>query len=205
MSDEPPADIDAWANAHGFTPSNDQIGGATRLLDLGFLDTTDAAYRGAVDGHEAVLAEFSVGSPDWSEAFGGFGVDSTGFTVFLLFVDAAPWSRLTVHPSAFSDQDWARRLLRADRRVHTSSPGMDERYRIVAARDISDEQLEAVFTQELIEWWVSQDPEVLLDIEDHGEEGGFLTVARLGMGIGDEGLSKLRAQTAHLRNAFFPA
>jgi hypothetical protein len=203
--DEPLPDIDAWAQAHGFTPSDDQVGGATQLLDLGILDTTDAAYRGTVDGHEAVLAEFSVGSPDWSEAFGGFGIDSTGFTVFLMFVDASRWPRLAVHPSAFSEHDWARRLLRADRRVHTSSPGMDERYRIVAARAIPDERLEAVFTPELTEWWVAQDPEVLLDIEDHGEEGGFLTVARLGMGIGDEELTKLQAQAAHLRNAFFPA
>ena len=202
---EPRTDIDAWAEAHGFTPSDDQVGGTTQLLDLGMIDTTDAAYRGAVDGHEAVLAEFSVGSPDWSEAFGGWGVDSTGFTVFLLFVDASRWPRLTVHPSAFSEHDWARRLLRADRRVHTSSEGMDERYRIVASRDIPDEQLAAVLTPELVEWWVSQDPEVLLDIEDHGEAGGFLTVARLGMGIGEEGLSRLQAQTAHLVNAFFPA
>jgi hypothetical protein len=202
--DEPRPDIDAWAQAHGFTPSDDQIGGATQLLQLGILDTTDAAYRGTVDGHEAVLAEFSVGSPDWSEAFGGGGVDSTGFTVFLLFVDASRWPRLTVHPSAFSEHDWARRLIRADRRVHTSSPGMDERYRIVASRDISDEQLEAVLTPELIEWWVSQDPEVILDIENHGEEGGFLTVARLGMGIGDESLSRLQAQAARLVKAFFP-
>lgn len=205
MSEDPRPDIDAWAETHGFTPSDDQIGGATQLLDLGMLDTTDAAYRGAVDGHEAVLAEFSVGSPDWSEAFGGWGVDSTGFTVFLLFVDASRWPRLTVHPSAFSEHDWARRLIRADRRVHTSSPGMDERYRVVASRHISDEQLEAVFTPQLVEWWVSQEPEVLLDIEDHGEEGGFLTVARLGMGIGNEALSTLQAQTAHLVKAFFPA
>jgi hypothetical protein len=203
--DEPLPDIDAWAQAHGFTPSDDQIGGATQLLQLGILDTTDAAYRGTVDGHEVVLAEFSVGSPDWSEAFGGGGVDSTGFTVFLLFVDASRWPRLTVHPIAFSEHDWARRLIRADRRVHTSSPGMDERYRIVASRDISDEQLEAVLTPDLIEWWVAQDPEVILDIEDHGEEGGFLTVARLGMGIGDEGLSRLQAQAARLVQAFFPA
>jgi hypothetical protein len=203
--EEPRPDIDAWAEAHGFTPSDDQVGGTTQLLDLGMIDTTDAAYRGAVDGHEAVLAEFSVGSPDWSEAFGGWGVDSTGFTVFLLFVDASRWPRLTVHPSAFSEHDWARRLLRADRRVHTSSEGMDERYRIVASRDIPDEQLAAVLTPELVEWWVSQDPEVLLDIEDHGEAGGFLTVARLGMGIGDEALTRLQAQTAHLVNAFFPA
>jgi hypothetical protein len=89
--------------------------------------------------------------------------------------------------------------------VHTSSEGMDERYRIVASRDIPDEQLAAVLTPELVEWWVSQDPEVLLDIEDHGEAGGFLTVARLGMGIGDEALTRLQAQTAHLVNAFFPA
>jgi hypothetical protein len=205
MTDEPRPDIDLWAEAHGFTPSTDQIGGATQLLQLGMIDTTDAAYRGEVDGREAVLAEFSVGSPDWSEAFGGWGVDSTGFTVFLMFVDASRWPRLTVHPSRVSDHEWARRLLHAERRVHTTSAQMDERYRIVASRHIPKEQLAAVFTPELTDWWVAQEPEVLLDIEDHGEEGGFLTVARMGMGIGDEALTALQAQTAHLLAAFFPA
>ncbi len=205
MSDEPLPDIDAWARAHGFTPSSDQIGGATQLLQLGMLDTTDSAYRGAVDGNEAVLAEFSVGSPDWSGAFGGWNVDSAGFTVFLVFVDASRWPRLTVHPTRFDDHDWARRLIRSDRRVHTASPQMDERYRIVASRHIPGDQLGAVFTPELADWWVAQEPEVLLDIEDHGGEGGFLTVARMGMGIGDEALSTLQAQTAHLLSAFFPA
>jgi hypothetical protein len=205
MSTEPRPDIDAWAEAHGFTPSTDQIGGTTQLLDLGMLDTTDAAYRGEVDGHEAVLAEFSLGSPDWSEAFGGWGVDSTGFTVFLMFVDASRWERLTVHPSRFSDHEWARRLLHAERRVHTASPQMDERYRIVASRHVPDDQLAATFTPELTAWWVAQEPDVLLDIEDHGEEGGFLTVARMGMGIGDEALTTLLGQTARLQAAFFPA
>ena len=205
MDDEPRADIDAWAEAHGFTPSTDQIGGTTQLLDLGMIDTTDAAYRGEVDGHEAVLAEFSLGSPDWSEAFGGWGVDSTGFTVFLLFVDAARWERITVHPSRFSDHEWARRLLHSERRVHTTSAQMDERYRIVGSRHISAEQLAAAFTPELTAWWVAQEPDVLLDIEDHGEEGGFLTVARMGMGIGDEALTTLQSQTARLLAAFFPA
>jgi hypothetical protein len=205
MNDEPRPDIDTWAEAHGFTPSTDQIGGTTQLLQLGMLDTTDCAYRGAVDGHEAVLAEFSLGSPDWSEAFGGWGVDSTGFTVFLMFVDASRWERLTVHPGRFSDHEWARRLLHAERRVHTTSRQMDERYRIVASRHIPADQLAAVFTPELTAWWVVQEPEVLLDIEDHGEEGGFLTVARMGMGIGDEELTTLQAQTARLLAAFFPA
>jgi hypothetical protein len=204
MDDELRADIDAWAEAHGFTPSTDQIGGATQLLDLGMLDTTDAAYRGVVDGREAVLAEFSLGSPDWSEAFGGWGVDSTGFTVFLMFVDGARWQRLTVHPSRFSDHDWARRLVRSDRRVHTSSAQMDERYRIVGSRHIPADQLAAVFSPELTAWWVGQEPDVLLDIEDHGEEGGFLTVARMGMGIGDEALTTLQGQAARLLAAFFP-
>jgi len=203
--DEPRPDIDAWAEAHGFTPSTDQIGGTTQLLDLGMIDTTDAAYRGEVDGHEAVLAEFSLGSPDWSEAFGGWGVDSTGFTVFLLFVDAARWERITVHPSRFSDHEWARRLLHSERRVHTTSAQMDERYRIVGSRHISAEQLAAAFTPELTAWWVAQEPDVLLDIEDHGEEGGFLTVARMGMGIGDDALTTLQGQAARLLAAFFPA
>lgn len=205
MDDEPRPDIDAWAEAHGFTPSTDQIGGATQLLQLGMLDTTDSAYRGEVHGHEAVLAEFSLGSPDWSEAFGGWGVDSTGFTVFLMFVDASRWERITVHPSRFSDHEWARRLLHAERRVHTTSAQMDERYRIVASRHISADQLAAVFTPELTAWWVAQEPDVLLDIEDHGEEGGFLTVARMGMGIGDKALTALQSQAARLQAAFFPA
>jgi len=61
MSTEPRPDIDRWAEAHGFTPSSDEIGGTTQLLDLGMLDTTDAAYRGEVEGHEAVLARGNIG------------------------------------------------------------------------------------------------------------------------------------------------
>jgi len=109
-----------------------------------------------------------------------------------------------VHPSRVSDHEWARRLLRAERRVHTASPQFDERYRIVASRHVPDDMLAATFTPELTSWWVAQEPEVLLDIEDHGEEGGFLTVARMGMGIGDEALTTLLGQTARLRAAFFP-
>ena len=61
------------------------------------------------------------------------------------------------------------------------------------------------FTPELTAWWVAQEPDVLLDIEDHGEEGGFLTVARMGMGIGEEALTTLLGQAARLQAAFFPA
>ncbi len=56
-------DIDGWARSHGFQPSKEEIAGATPLLRLGFLDVTDDVYRGLVGDHEALLAEFSVGSP----------------------------------------------------------------------------------------------------------------------------------------------
>jgi hypothetical protein len=202
MDEDLRPDIDAWARSNGFEPSDDQIGGTTPLLRLGMLDTTDAAYRGEIDGNEAILAEVLVDSPDWSEAFSGLGVRLSGFTVVLIFVDASAWPRLTVHPSRFDEHDWAKRLLRADHRVHTLSEHMDERYRVVASTAISADRLGRLFTHELIEWWLVQEPEVIVDIEDHGEGGGFLTVAHLGIGIGDDGLATLQRQAAHVLAAF---
>lgn len=202
MDEDLRPDVDGWARAHGFEPSGDQVGGTTPLLRLGMVDTTDDTYRGEVDGHETILAEFSVGSPDWSEAFAGGGVDSNGFTLFLTFVDASRWPRLTVHPSRFSDHDWAKRLLHADHRIHTLSERMDERYRVVASTRIPADQLSRLFTADLIEWWLAQEPDVIVDIEDHGEGAGFLTVAHLGIGIGDEALTALHGQAAHVLAAF---
>ncbi len=202
MGDDLRPDIDGWARAHGFDPSDDQIGGTTPLLRLGMLDTTDATYRGTIDGQDAILAEFSVGSPDWSEAFTASGIRSSGFTLILIFVDASRWPRLTVHPSRFNDHDWARRLLGADHRVHTLSERMDARYRVVASAGIGADRLGRLFTSELVEWWLAQEPEVIVDIEDHGDGAGFLTVAQLGIGIGDEALTTLQAQASHLLAAF---
>ena len=50
------------------------------------LGTTDVVYRGRIEDREVLLAEFSIGSPDWSDQFGGSGTDSTVFTVMLTAV-----------------------------------------------------------------------------------------------------------------------
>jgi hypothetical protein len=191
------------------------VGARARLRSVGRPDRRDdAAPAAGHAGHDrrhlprddrragAILAEFSVGSPDWSEAFAASGIRSSGFTLLLIFVDASPWPRLTVHPSRFNDHDWARRLLGADHRVHTLSERMDERYRVVASARIGADRLGRLFTPELIEWWLAQESEVLVDVEDHGDGAGFLTVAQLGIGIGDEALTTLQGQASHLLAAF---
>src|SRR6476469_7953248 len=108
-------DVDCWARA------------------LGFLDVTDDVYRGAVGDHAALLAEFSVGSPSVSEGFGGAGANFSIFTLLLIGVDAHLWPRLTVHPAAFSDHAWMRRIFHKDHKIHTVSPEMDSRYRVIAS------------------------------------------------------------------------
>ena len=70
-ADEVAPDIDVWARAHGFEPSDEQIGGSTPLLRLGVSDVTATAYLGPVGDHQALLSEFSIGSPGVSDAFGG--------------------------------------------------------------------------------------------------------------------------------------
>lgn len=204
MSDETESDIGGWAHAHGFEPTGERIEGATPLLRLGDLDTTDDSYRGTIAGSEAILAEFSVGTPDATQAFGGGGIDSTGFTLFLVGVDASAWPRLTVHPSGFSDHDWVKRLLHIDRRVATISREMDERYRVIASVDIPDSQLRELLSQRLIEWWLAQDQDLVVDIENHPPSGGYLTVAHLGIGIGDSELTTLYRQTERLLGALAP-
>jgi hypothetical protein len=194
-------DIDGWARSHGFQPSKEEIAGATPLLRLGFLDVTDDVYRGLVGDHEALLAEFSVGSPGWSEAFGGGGADFTLFTLMLVGIDAHLWPRLTVHPTRFSDHDWTRRILHKDHQIHTVSPQMDSRYRVIASNAIPTERLQELFTSELESWWLAQSPEPIVDIEDHPLHGGYLTVAHLGLPDGDRDLDALQLQTGHLLSA----
>jgi hypothetical protein len=195
-------DVDAWAGAHGFARSDEQISGATPLLRLGELDTTDDAYRGEIDGHFALLAEFSIGSPNLTAEFGGDGITSVAFTLFLVGVDASRWPRLTVHPSRYPDHDIIKRVLHIDHRVHTVSPEMDARYRIIAASEIPDQRLIDLFTPDLVTWWLAQSPEISVDIEDHPGDGGYLSVARAGLGIGDSGLDQLLEQTTRLLAAF---
>jgi hypothetical protein len=198
-------EVDAWARAHGFAPFADQIGDPTPLLRLGEFGTTDDAYRGEIAGHDAILAEYSIGSPNLTAEFGGDGMSTQGFTLFLVTLDAAAWPRLTVRPSSYPDRDFFKRVLHRDHRVHTVSPEMNDRYRVTAATGISDAQLAALFTPELVEWWVRQSPEISVDIEDHGEHGGYLSVAHAGFGIGDAALDQLLEQTTRLVAAFTAA
>jgi hypothetical protein len=196
-ADEIAPDIDAWARAHGFEPSEQQIGGSTPLLRLGVSDVTATAYLGPVGEHEALLSEFSIGSPGFSDAFGGSGTSSTWFTLFLFSVDASRIHRLTIHPSDFSDRDWVGRLLRQDRRIDEISPDFDERYRVIASTDAPSDRIGAFFDSTFVAWLLSQG-ELAIDIEDHGEHGGYLVVARVGIGLADADLDALRSQAEHV-------
>ena len=53
-------DVDGWARGHGFEPSNEEIGGATPLLRLGFLDVLPCAVRdrppGGIDTRASIFA-----------------------------------------------------------------------------------------------------------------------------------------------------
>ena len=207
MTEELEPDVEGWARAHGFVPSTDEISGTTPLMRLGELGTTDAAYGGQIDGRDAWLAEYSIGSPDFTADLGGDGTSSSsmGFTLFVVGVDASRWPRLTVHPSRFPDHDFVKRALHIDHRVHTISAEMDGRYRVIAASAIPEAQLAELFTPELVEWWLAQSPELSVDIEDHAKHGGYLSVAHAGFGIGDAGLDQLLGQTVRLLSAFAPA
>jgi hypothetical protein len=199
---EPRTEMEIWAEAHGYTPTDEEIGGATPLLRSGLLDTTDQVYRGRIEDRDALLAVFSIGSPDWSEQFGGSGTDSSVFTVMLVAVDPGRWPRMTVHPRSLSDHQWLRRLVRSDREVEDVPEPLRERYRVIASTDISDEQLSVLFTDELARWWVAQPTDVIVDIEDHEEHGSYLTVAHGGIAGGPGELDDLVAQTSHLMKLF---
>jgi hypothetical protein len=204
VTEEIHTDIDAWARAHGFDPSDAQLAGATPLLRLGEVGTTDDAYRGTIDEHDAWLGEFSIGSPNITSEFGGDGVSSEAFTVFLVGVDADRWPRLTVHPSRYPDHDLLRRLRRADHRVHTVSAEFDARYRVIASTAIPERRLAGLFTTDLIAWWLDQDPEISVDVELHKRKGGYLTVAHPGLGLDGAALDQLLAQTRRLLAAISP-
>jgi hypothetical protein len=202
--EEPRTALETWASTHGYTPSDEEIGGATPLLRSGLIDTTDQVYRGRLEDRDVLVAEFSIGSPDWSEQFGGSGTDSSVFTVMLVAVDPGRWPRLTVHPRSLSDHQWLRRLIRSDRDFDDLPEAFHDRYRVIASTDISDEQLRGLFTEELAAWWVSQPSDVLVDVEDHDEHGSFLTVAHAGVADGPGELDDLVAQTTHLMRLIDP-
>jgi hypothetical protein len=201
---EPRTAMETWAGAHGFAPSDEEIGGATPLLRSGLLDTTDQVYRGRVEDRDALLAEFSIGSPDWSQDFGGSGTDSSVFTVMLVAVDPGRWPRLTVHPKRLSDHEWLRRLVRSAREVDEVPAALREEYRVIASTDIPEEQLRGLFTEELADWWLAQPAEVIVDVEDHEEHGSYLTVAHAGVASSAGELDDLVAQTAHLMRLIDP-
>jgi hypothetical protein len=202
MSDDEIAPaVDGWARAHGFSPSDQQIGGATPFLRLGMLDVTDDSYQGNVSGLPAWLSEFSIGSPGASEAFGGAGVTANQFTLLLVSVDATAWPRLTVHPAHFSDHDWIGRLLHHDRAVHGLGDRFDHRYRVIAATSIPDQQVHELFGSGFAGWCLEQD-DLVVDVEHHEPEHDYLLVATSGIGIGDQRLDTLLSQTEHVLEAF---
>jgi hypothetical protein len=51
------SNLDGWARAHAFAPSQDQFSGTTPYLRLGELDTTDEAYAGQLDRHDAWIPD----------------------------------------------------------------------------------------------------------------------------------------------------
>ena len=191
-------DLDRWAQARAFAPSQDQFSGTTPFLRLGELDTSDDAYAGQIDEHEAWITEYSIGSPRATAALGDMRLNIVSFTVFVVRVDASLWPRLTVHPARYSDHDLFRRLLHADHRVHTVSPEFDAHYRVIASEQIPDSQVGELFSSDLVSWWLAQDPEICVDIEYHEREGGFLSVAHPGLGLDDSALDQLLTQTQRI-------
>ena len=197
MAGDTRTDVELWAAAHGFEPVQAEVRGATPLLRLGEIDTTDSAHRGRIGDTDALLVEFSIGTPGLSQAFGGEGVDTTNFTLFLIEIDASAWPRLTVHPRGFSGHDWVRRLLGRDREVEGLPGGFDRRHRVIAATAIPDARVHELLGEQLVGWWLAQDPEPILDVEQQAG-GGYLTVAHAGIGTGAPALDALEAQTVRL-------
>jgi hypothetical protein len=200
--DVPSPDLDAWARAHGFEPSDRRLAGETPLLRLGLVDVTMRAYDGRVRGHDALLTEFSIGSPSVLEAFGTSDVVDTWFTLFMVKVDAPQWPRLTVHPSSFAEGDWLSRLLhRDDHRVRGISPEFDDRYRARVSNGVPDEQVQRLFDVEFVDWCLSQ-PELVFDVEANVETGDSLVVAARGLGLDAGDLDLLLGRTERLVDRF---
>jgi hypothetical protein len=200
--DEPSADLDDWAHAHGFEPSDRRLAGETPLLRLGLMDVTMRAYEGRVRGHDAMLSEFSIGSPSVLEAFGTSDVVDTWFTLFMVKVAAPDWPRLTVHPANFAEGDWLTRLLhRDDHRIRGISPEFDDRYRVRVANSVPDEAVHELFDVEFVDWCLSQ-PELVFDVESNVETGDSLVVARRGLGLEDSDLDVLLQRAEHLVDRF---
>jgi len=202
MPDQATGELPAFAGDHGFVPSERQLAGQTPLLRLGLADVTLQAYQGQVRGHDALLTELAISSPDATAMLGGMSVNDTWFTVFLIPVSAPQWPRLTVHPEHYSEGDWLTRLLhREDHRVRGISPEFDGRYRVRVSNDVSDDQVRALFTDEFVRWCLDQ-PELVFDLENDVETGDSLVVAWRGAGLPRARLEQLLGQAEHLVSIF---
>jgi hypothetical protein len=202
VPDQPTGDLPAFAADHGFQPSDRRLAGQTPLLRLGLVDVTLQAYEGQVHGHEALLTEFAIGSPDATAMLGGMGVNDSWFTLFLISVSAPRWPRLTVHPEHYSEGDWLSRLLhRDDHRVRGISPEFDGKYKVRVSNDVSDEQVDALFSEDFIRWCLDQ-PELVFDVENDVETGDSLVVAWRGAGLPRSSLEHLLGQAEHLVDEF---
>jgi hypothetical protein len=190
-------DIEDFAQAQGMQPSDRPLGDATPFLRLGMMDYAGRTYEGTLDGRDALLAEFAIDSPGASEAFGGSGVSDNWFTLFLVKVDAPDWPRLTVHPSGFSEGWFTRIFHRDDHRVQGFSDPFDDRYRVRAANDVTDDEVHGLLDSELVAWYLEQG-ELVFDVESNVETGDSVVVARRGMGLSKAELERLLDETRHL-------
>ncbi|MGN6380769.1 MAG: hypothetical protein ACTHNU_17595 [Gaiellales bacterium] len=190
-------DIDDFASELGFEPSDRSLAGETPFLRLGMVDFSGRTYEGVLDGREALLAEYSIGSPGASEAFGGSGVSDTWFTLFRVKVEAPEWPRLTIHPREFSE-GWATRLFhRDDYRLRGFSERFDEHYRVRAAKDVPEEQVRDLIGEGFVAWYLDQG-ELVFDVESNVETGDSVVVARRGLGLERAELARLLDETRRL-------
>ncbi len=202
MSDQQTGDLPAFANQHGFQSVERKLAGQTPFLRLGLVDVTLQAYEGQVHGHEALLTEFAISSPDATAMLGGMGVSDTWFTLFLISVSAPQWPRLTVHPERYTEGDWLTRLLhREDHRVRGISERFDQRYKVRVSDDVPDEQVHALFDDAFTQWCLDQ-PELVFDLENDIETGDSLVVAWRGSGLAQASLEHLLGQAEHLVDIF---
>jgi hypothetical protein len=190
--DEIAPDIDAWATAHGFAAAEWAPPGRTPLLREGVFDVAGSSYTGAVDGRDALLAEFSIGSPGASEVIGGGGVDSDWFTLFLVSIGDTGYRRLTIHPHDIGDRDWWNRLLGRDSRRETGDEAFDERHQVIASSDLDDARCDELIGS--LGDVLAGSPDLMIEVEHDADSGvTSLLVALPGIGIGDERLSALQA------------
>jgi hypothetical protein len=202
--DEIASDIDGWARAHGFTPIEWTPSGETPLLREGVLDIAADAYTGPVEGRDdAILSEYSVGSPGASEVIGGGGVDSSWYTMYLLVIADPGYRRLTIHPHALADRDWWNRLRGRDHRREIGDDEFDRSHQVIASSDLDEAGVADVIAP--LRPILASLPDLLIEVESHDGVGSWLLVAHPGIGIGDERLDALHAACGRALAALDPA